>query len=238
MARSRIELKAVVLALVATVTSLASPNSFAALQPAAPAAPHAADPQGVLTASGSVTINGNVVQTGATVTSGAVIATGQYGTAVVDLGPLGRLELRPESTVRVRLAADSVDVDLEGCASIAQYVPAGVHGRVEALESETQFTVRSGKLAVANGSRALNPGDSETVAANTQLAAAGDTSFDAVVAVGCKRDAVKAVATAAGTSALVWLAVGGGAVAATVATVVATDEGTSAKPPSLSPRVP
>ena len=60
--------------------------------------------------SGSITINGNAAQTGATVMSGSTIATSSNGSAVVDLGPLGRVEIGGGSTVTLTCVGGTLQI--------------------------------------------------------------------------------------------------------------------------------
>ena len=60
--------------------------------------------------SGSITINGNAAQTGATVMSGSTIATSSNGKAIVDLGPLGRVEIGEGSTVTLTCVGGSLQI--------------------------------------------------------------------------------------------------------------------------------
>ena len=60
--------------------------------------------------SGTITINGNAAQTGATVMSGSTISTSSNGKAVVDLGPLGRVEIGEGSTVTLTCVGGSLQI--------------------------------------------------------------------------------------------------------------------------------
>jgi hypothetical protein len=69
------------------------------------------DATGVLTVKkGKVTINGNGSQTGATVLSGSLIVTGSNGVAIIDLGPLGKVEVRDSTTVVLTFAPGLVHI--------------------------------------------------------------------------------------------------------------------------------
>jgi hypothetical protein len=60
--------------------------------------------------SGQITINGNVAQTGATVMSGSTIATGSSGKAVIDMGPLGRVEIGEATTVTITCVGGALQI--------------------------------------------------------------------------------------------------------------------------------
>ena len=90
--------KALSLALAVTVSSVFSLRSFAAIEATARTVEPIAQTCGTLAVkAGTVTINGNIAQTGATVMSGSVVSTGA-GEAVIDMGPLGRIEIGDHTT--------------------------------------------------------------------------------------------------------------------------------------------
>lgn len=99
------------LVLALTVTSAFSLRSFAAIETNdSVGEPIAQDCTGTLTVKGgNVTINGNSAQTGATVMSGSVVSTGS-GSAVIDLGPAGRVEVRDHTTATIICVAGSFEV--------------------------------------------------------------------------------------------------------------------------------
>lgn len=60
------------------------------------------DCTGILTITGGkVHVNGNEVQTGATILAGNIVNTSSNGHAIIDMGPLGRLELGTGTTVTI-----------------------------------------------------------------------------------------------------------------------------------------
>lgn len=98
------------------VLSFYSLSSYALSSGGPATAEHAAEPvtadgtpTGVLTGSGLITLNGNPTRSGATIFSGSMIATGEDGVASIDLGQLGRVVLRPQSSVLLSFAADLVE---------------------------------------------------------------------------------------------------------------------------------
>ena len=110
------------LALAVTVSSVFSLRSFAAIEATARSVEPIAQTCGTLAVkAGTVTINGNIAQTGATVMSGSVVSTGS-GEAVIDMGPLGRIELGDHTTatviceggsIRVRTNCDKTKVEVK-----------------------------------------------------------------------------------------------------------------------------
>lgn len=65
------------------------------------ATPGQNSPTGELTASGQVTVNGQTAITGATIFSDSTITTGADSSALVSLGKIGRVELLPNSTLKL-----------------------------------------------------------------------------------------------------------------------------------------
>lgn len=65
------------------------------------ASPAAKAPSGELTVSGNVTVNGETVISGGTLFSDSVITTAEKSAATVSLSKLGRVELAPNSSLRI-----------------------------------------------------------------------------------------------------------------------------------------
>src|SRR5204862_4375382 len=72
-----------------------------------------AGPTGDLSVVGEVSVNGTSAISGATVFSDSTIATGQNSSAVVSLGKLGRVELLPNSSVKLSFTDNSVSAMLD-----------------------------------------------------------------------------------------------------------------------------
>jgi len=68
---------------------------------------------GELSASGQVTVNGQAAISGATVFSGAVIATAANSSATVSLGKAGRVELMPNTVVKLSFSESNISVSLD-----------------------------------------------------------------------------------------------------------------------------
>jgi hypothetical protein len=98
---------AMAIATVFTLSSFAAPEvTKAVVDPVL-----AQDCTGTLTVkSGQVTINGNAAQTGATVLTGSVISTGSNGKAIVDLGPVGRVEIGDNTTATLTCVAGTLEI--------------------------------------------------------------------------------------------------------------------------------
>src|ERR671938_52017 len=65
-------------------------------------------PSGELSVSGQVTINGQNAISGATVFSDSTVATAQNSSAVVSLGKLGRVEILPNSSLKLSFTETGV----------------------------------------------------------------------------------------------------------------------------------
>jgi FecR protein len=70
-------------------------------------------PSGELSASGQVSVNGQTAISGATVFSGAVVTTAKGSSAVVSLGKLGRVELMPDTTVKLSFGESNIAASLD-----------------------------------------------------------------------------------------------------------------------------
>ncbi|MGH9941481.1 MAG: hypothetical protein ACRD9R_03865 [Pyrinomonadaceae bacterium] len=77
------------------------------------AAPGQARPSGELSVVGTVTVNGTNAISGATVFSDSTITTAQNSSAVVSLGKLGRVELMPNSSVKLSFGDSNVTGTLD-----------------------------------------------------------------------------------------------------------------------------
>ncbi|HWO00257.1 MAG TPA: hypothetical protein VNS63_13420 [Blastocatellia bacterium] len=129
------------------VTSVFSLRSFAAIETKdSTSEPISQECTGTLTVkAGSVTINGNPAQTGATVMSGSVISTGS-GTAVVDLGPAGRVEVEDHTTATILCVGGSIEVRTT-CTKTKIEVK---RGQVD-VKSPKAETIAAGKSATYDG---------------------------------------------------------------------------------------
>ena len=68
---------------------------------------------GELSVSGQVTVNGQAAISGATVFSDSVIATGANSSATINLGKGGRVELFPNSSVKLSFGDANISASLE-----------------------------------------------------------------------------------------------------------------------------
>lgn len=67
-----------------------------------------------LSAYGEVTVNGDPAESGTALFAGCTVATNETSSAIVSLGVQGRIELLPESAMKLAFDRDSVHIWLEG----------------------------------------------------------------------------------------------------------------------------
>jgi hypothetical protein len=117
-------------------------------------------PMATLTsARGAVTVNGSPAQTGATVMSGNAISTGPDGNAIVDLGSLGRLEIRPNTALTITLSPDKAEVKTQ-CGHTHVTV---LHGTTSVTSTETK-TIAEGQDVTIDGPAVLSEAANSDVA--------------------------------------------------------------------------
>ncbi len=128
-------------ALLLVLTGLGTPSQADddAHTSATAAQPAAQSVTGTMTVSGRVTVDGREVQSGATVQNGNVVLTGPQGDAMIDFGGLGKIQLRPNTQIRLMLSPNTVHSQLESCGSMTQNVPAGVSGQVSLIYTKSVY---------------------------------------------------------------------------------------------------
>lgn len=149
---------------------------------------------GELSASGQVTVNGQSAISGATVFSDSTVTTAQNSSAVVSLGKLGRVELMPNSSMKLTFSESRVSAMLEA-GRVRISAPAGVLAAVStkdgvAMSNGTDAAafmvdVECGNTIVASqsGKVELRAGDKTTqIAAGSQ-----DTAGSAAPGTRCTR---------------------------------------------------
>jgi len=141
-------------------------------------------PSGELSVSGQVTVNGQSAISGATVFSDSTVATAANSSAILSIGKTGRVELLPNSSLKVSFSASSVAGSLDA-GRVRVSTPAGVtvnistkDGSVVAGGSQaTAFTIDTecGNTVVAaqSGNAELRAGDKTQQIAAGQDATAG-----------------------------------------------------------------
>lgn len=139
----------------------------------------AQEPVGQLTVTGKVKVNGHPAATGDIVSSGSTVETAKGSSAVVSLGKLGRVEVLPDSSLKLKFDEGSIKGTLEAGRvrlSTSSGVTATVstrNGKVVADSSQANtFTV---DLACGNTIVSTQSGKVELRAGTTvkQIAAGG-----------------------------------------------------------------
>jgi hypothetical protein len=121
-------------------------------------------PTATLIASGEVAINGYEAQTGATVLSGSQISTRRNSIASVDLGPLGRVILRPDTSVQLTFATGAARIKTE-----AEHVRVVVlRGALSAVSSRGNYSLAEGQDIELTGAVELTPGSATVFTVQNQ----------------------------------------------------------------------
>ncbi len=109
------------------------------------ASPAAKAPSGELTVSGNVTVNGEAMVSGGTLFSDSVITTAEKSSATINLSKLGRVELSPNSSLRISFTEKGITGLLDsGSAHVSTLSGVVVN-----------FTTKDGAV-VADGSQATS----------------------------------------------------------------------------------
>lgn len=162
-----------------TLKSLAAASPDAAPRPAIIVDEPAAAPVGKLTGTGELMIDGAAAQPGATVVSGSRVSTGADGAAVIDLGTLGQVALRPNTTVTITFGAGAVSVKLDGAGAIDASLEAGVTGKVQTAGARLHLRSGEANLRSASGERFLHAGEAVAMTADAEAVIAGGATFTA-----------------------------------------------------------
>ena len=101
------------------VFALAGPNLTDETNTLLPVAPQAIRARLTTRGNQPVSVNGNNVTSGATILSGSTIETGDGVGATINLGPLGSIDIAPNSKVTVEFSDGQIKVTiLQGCAIV------------------------------------------------------------------------------------------------------------------------
>jgi hypothetical protein len=109
-------------------------------------------PTATLIATGEVAINGYEAQTGATVLSGSQISTRRNSIASVDLGPLGRVILRPDTSVQLTFATGAARIKTEADVRVVV-----LRGALSALSGRGNYALSEGQDIEFTGAVELSP---------------------------------------------------------------------------------
>jgi hypothetical protein len=168
---------------------------FGASEDAAPAVvenlPAFEESTGTLTAKGHVLLNGQYVRTGVTVVNGSVIQTDTGAHALIEAGPLGRVDLDPITAILLTYGDRSVEASLNKCGKgVTLNLPAGIQGRVKVVHisdvgvlsehRDLDVKVYRGEVLVKYGQgkeRTLKAGDHRDFDNATEVSASGDAVF-------------------------------------------------------------
>ena len=105
---------------------------------------------GMVTGTGELLINEDRIPNTGSIISGSTVSTGPDADAMIDLGALGHIQLRPNTTVKVLFSADSCQIIMERCGSFTQFVPNGVSAQVKlTLPKLAEVSSTRGEVSVA-----------------------------------------------------------------------------------------
>jgi hypothetical protein len=195
------------------------------------AAPGQTKMSGELSVSGQVTVNGQNAISGATVFSDSTVQTAANSSAVVSLGKLGRVELLPNTTVKLSFSAGNISASLDS-------------GRVQVatLAGTSAIVTTKDGAAVADAAQAANfmvdveCGDTRVnsqggvvelrAAGKTVPVAAGSTETAGTPQPGtrCTRLAAPGMAGISGGALAALLLAAGGAIAAAIIATTQDDD--------------
>ena len=162
----------------AIITTVGVSHSIACVPAARPLLTQ--DLKGTLTGTGQLSVNDIPVQSGASVANGSIVATGPDGDASLDLGTLGRIQLRPNTTIRLALAPGSCALEMVKCGSFTQVVPDGVSTQVRMTTAKlVQVATLHGeaKVNVGSKSKSIKAGTRKTVYNTNEVVANGNATF-------------------------------------------------------------
>ena len=200
-------------------------------------------PTGDLSVVGEVSVNGTSAISGATVFSDSTITTGQNSSAVVSLGKLGRVELLPNSSLKLSFTDKGVSGMLES-GRVRVSSSSGVSASVTtkdgvALADANQPNVFMVDVECGNTVVSTQSGRVELRAGNTvkQIAAGGqDTAGQATPGTRCTRFQQPAMhGLSSGALAALLLAAGGAIAAAIIAATRNNDFNFGGNPIVISP---
>ena len=147
---------------------------------------------GELTVSGDVTVNGQKVISGGTLFSDSVINTADKSSASVNISKLGRVELTPNSSLRISFSATSITAFLEaGSAHVSTLAGISVNlttkdgavvvdgskatsFTVNAVRGRTSISTESGLAELRSGTTVTRIGAGESGVAGTPNPQGGD----------------------------------------------------------------
>ena len=183
-AGTRTTLRALALLVASALLNLTAAPAARASNVTAKASPAARAYAGEVTVVGVVNVDGLPAASGQTVFPGSAVASGEKSRSVVNLGPLGRVELSPETSVSLDFGGAGTNCALGG-GRVRVYAPAETSASVktsdasvssaggaaavfsvESVGGRTNVLVQSGRAEVraGGGVRLLSAGESYTTA--------------------------------------------------------------------------
>jgi len=122
------------------------------------------EPAATLVASGYVAINGYAAQTGATVLSGSQISTRRDAIASIDIGHLGRVVLRPETSIQLTLTSGTARIKTES----ERVRVVVLRGELSVASNRGNYALAAGEDAEFAGAVELTLGDGTVFAVQNQ----------------------------------------------------------------------
>jgi hypothetical protein len=183
------------------------------------ATPGQTGPSGELSVSGQVTVNGQSAISGATVFSDSTVTTAKGSSAVVSLGKLGRLDVLPESSIKLSFTDSGVTAMLDaGRVRVSSGMTTSIVTKdgTAVADAPAVFTVdvECGNTVVAtqSGNVTLRGGDStKQIAAGSQ-----DSAGTAAPGTRCTRLKTEGMKGIGGGALAALLLAAGGAIAAAI----------------------
>src|SRR5262245_38030138 len=94
-------------------------------------------------------VDGTWIRGNTVIGSGSVITTGADGDATIELGSMGKIDLRPNTSIRLAAGSEGLQLTMELCGSITQTLPSGVTSRLTlAPAKKIQFAVLRGNVSL------------------------------------------------------------------------------------------
>jgi hypothetical protein len=146
---------------------------------------------GTLTTRGHVLLNGQYIRSGVTVVNGSVIQTDTGAHAMIEAGPLGRVDIDPITAIMLTYGDQSLQASLTKCGQgVTLNLPAGIHGLVKVIHisdvgvfsehRDLDVKVYRGEVTVKYGQnnvRILRAGDHRDFDNATEVSSGGDAVF-------------------------------------------------------------
>jgi hypothetical protein len=148
---------------------------------------------GTVSGTGLIIVNNIPISGPTTVSTGSTVLTGPDGDALIDLGTLGSVKLRPNGSIKLVLAPNSAQVLMEYCTSLTQTSPAGVTGQIQMSKPEkVEVSVSAGRAWVnteqqpgRSGKHKLKAVTHRTIHSVRDVSSDVSVTGQSIVTVGC-----------------------------------------------------